>query len=161
MHARRIAVLILALVAGAASAAVAEGHGELKGERTHPQIQPANGHRHTPFTLTFTLRETPGHQGVYAVDYRVEITPPRTASASCMPDQPPIIETGTAGATQQVPLTPPARGWCRGSHRVTVFLERGPYCPPPVEGQTPTPCPLFASQELDTGHAVFTVAKRH
>jgi hypothetical protein len=58
---------------------------------------------------------------------------------------------------KQIKLTPPAHGWCKGTHRVTVFLQRGPYCPPPVQGQPPTPCPEFATQELDTGAAGFKV----
>jgi hypothetical protein len=127
------------------------------GERTHPRLQPTIGRRHTRFTLTFTLRDAPGHQGVLAVDYRVQVAPPVGARASCTPAEPPTIDTGTAGAIERVSLTPPAHGWCRGSHRVTVFLERGPYCPPPVVGQTPTPCPEFATQEMDTGEASFTV----
>jgi hypothetical protein len=127
------------------------------GERTHPRLQPTIGRRHTRFTLTFTLRDAPGHQGVLAVDYRVQVGPPVGARASCTPAEPPTIDTGTAGAIERVSLTPPTHGWCRGSHRVTVFLERGPYCPPPVVGQTPTPCPEFATQEMDTGEASFTV----
>lgn len=130
------------------------------GERTHPRLQPTIGRRHTRFTLTFTLRDAPGHQGVLAVDYRVQVAPPVGARASCTPAETPTIDTGTAGAIEQVSLRPPAQGWCRGLHRVTVFLERGPYCPPPVEGQTPTPCPEFATQELDTGDASFTVRPR-
>jgi hypothetical protein len=131
-----------------------------RGERTHPRLQPTIGGRHTRFTLTFTLRDAPGHRGVLAVDYRVQVAPPVGVRASCTPAELPTIDTGTAGALKQVPLTPPAHGWCRGSHRVTIFLERGPYCPPPVVGQTPTPCPEFATQELDTGEASFTVRPR-
>jgi len=131
-----------------------------RGERTYPRLQPPTGRRDTRFTLTCTLRDAPGHQGVLAVDYRVQVAPPIGASAPCTPAEPPTIDTGTAGAIEHVPLTPPAHGWCRGSNRVTVFLERGPYCPPPVEGQTPTPCPEFATQELDTGDASFTVRPR-
>ena len=127
------------------------------GERTHPQLQPTIGRRRTRFTLTFTLRDAPGRQGVLAVDYRVQVAPPVGARASCTPAEPPTIDTGTAGAIERVSLTPPAHGWCRSSYRVTVFLERGPYCPPPVVGQTPTPCPEFATQEMDTGEASFTV----
>ncbi|MDX6590318.1 MAG: hypothetical protein QOI84_1592 [Solirubrobacterales bacterium] len=130
------------------------------GERTHPRLQPTIGRRHTRFTLTFTLRDAPGHQGALAVDYRVHVAPPVGTRASCTPAEPPTIDTGRAGAMEQVPLRPPAQGWCKGSHRVTVFLERAPYCPPPVEGQTPTPCPEFATQELDTGDASFTVRPR-
>jgi hypothetical protein len=189
MRATRIAALILVMIAGVATAMVAESQGEAtgsdgtgtatatvmsasptngtpessgppnapSGERTHPRLQPTIGRRHTRFTLTFTLRDAPGHQGVLAVDYRVEVAPPVGARASCTPAEPPTIDTGTAGAIERVSLTPPAHGWCRGSHRVTVFLERGPYCPPPVVGQTPTPCPEFATQEMDTGEANFTV----
>jgi hypothetical protein len=130
------------------------------GERTHPRLQPTIGRRHTRFTLTFTLRDAPGHQGVLAADYRVQVAPPVGARASCTPAEPPTIGTGTAGTIEQVPLTPPAHGWCRGSYRVTVFLERGPYCPPPVVGQTPTPCPEFATQDMDTGEASFTIRPR-
>jgi hypothetical protein len=127
------------------------------GERSHPRLQPTIGRRHTRFTLTFTLRDAPGHQGVLAVDYRVQVAPPVGARASCTPAEPPTIDTGIAGGIERVSLTPPAHGWCRGLHRVTVFLERGPYCPPPVVGQSPTPCPEFATQEMDTGEASFTV----
>jgi hypothetical protein len=83
------------------------------GERTHPRLQPTTGRRHTRFTLTFTLRDTPGHQGVLAVDYHVQVAPPVGARASCTPAEPPTIDAGTAGAIEQVPLTPPAQGWCR------------------------------------------------
>lgn len=130
-----------------------------RGERTHPRLQPTIGGRHTRFTLTFTLRDAPGHRGVLAVDYHVQVAPPVGVRASCTPAELSPIDTGTGGAIEQVPLTPPAHGWCKGSYRVTVFLERGPYCPLPVVGQ-PIPCPEFANQELDTGEASFTVRPR-
>jgi hypothetical protein len=187
MRTRRSVAVILAVIAGAATAAVGKGQmdGPVAGgkavsakvtvpsprttpessgpvsvpdsERTHPKVRPAIGRRLTDFTLTFTLREAPGHSGVFAVEYRVQIAPPRGAAASCVPTQPPPIESGAAGALEKVKLTPPAHGWCRGRHRATVFLQRGPYCPPPPAGQPPTPCPEFATQELDTGTAGFTV----
>jgi hypothetical protein len=176
-------VLILAVLAGAALAAVAEGQGsgtatgvgtattgtvspspETPGttsppsnELTHPQIQPTSGDGLTVFTLTFTLREAPGHEGVMAIDYRVQVTAPPGAGGSCMGAQPAAIESGTAGALERITLAPPAGGWCGGTYRVTVYLQRGPYCPPPAEGQQPVPCPEFATQDLDTGSASFTV----
>jgi PASTA domain len=186
MGIRRSAVAILVVVAGAATATVAEGHGLVSGpvgsatatgttvtaspplptpgspnvpssERTHPHVRPATGGRLTSFTLAFTLREAPGHQDVFAVDYRVQVTAPTSAAASCMPTPPPMIESGTAGASEQITLTPPAGGWCAGTYLVTVFLQRGPYCPSPVEGQQPIACPEFATQELDTGSASFVI----
>jgi hypothetical protein len=183
MSFRRGIVLILAVLAGAALAAVAEGQGsgtatgvgtattgtvspspETPGttsppssELTHPQIQPTSGSLLTVFTLTFTLREAPGHEGVTAIEYRVGVTAPPGTRSSCAAAQPPAIDSGTAGALEQITLTPPTDGWCRGTYGVTVYLQRGPYCPPPVEGQQPVPCPEFATQELDTGSASFTV----
>jgi hypothetical protein len=56
-----------------------------------------------------------------------------------------------------VPLPAPRSGWCRERYRVTVFLQRGPYCPKPRPGEPPQPCPEFATQEIDTGEAHFTV----
>lgn len=129
-------------------------------ERTHPRLRPTVGGPHTRFTLAFTLRQAPGHHGVLAVAYRVQVAPPLRARASCRPAELPTIDTGAAGAIERVPLRPPLHGWCRGSHRVTVFLERGPYCPPPVVGKALTPCPEFALQAMDTGEASFTVRRR-
>jgi hypothetical protein len=158
MRGARIAALILVMGAGVAAAAAAGGPPKApSGERTHPRLRPAAGGRHTRFTLTFTLRDAPGHEGIFAVDYRVQVSAPAGARASCTPPQPAPIDTGAAGAMEHMPLAPPAHGWCRGLQRVTVFLERGPYCPPPAESQTPAPCPEFATQELDTGDASFMV----
>lgn len=162
MRTRRSVAVILTVIVGAAIAAAGEGRGQVGGpsERTHPRVRPAIGRRFTSFALTFTLREAPGHRGVFAVEYRVQVTPPRGAAASCVPTQPPPIESGAAGTLEKIGLTPPAHGWCRGTHRATVFLQRGPYCPPPPAGKPPTPCPEFATQELDTGTAGFTVRPR-
>jgi len=126
-------------------------------ELTHPRVHPTAGLPLTSFTLAFTLRETPGHQGAFAVDYRVQVTAPLDVPTSCDPNPPPNVESGGVGELDQIALQPPASGWCNGTYRATVFLQRGPYCPPPVKGQPPTPCPEFATQDLDTGTASFTI----
>jgi hypothetical protein len=127
-------------------------------ELTHPQVRPAKGGRLTAFVLIFTLREAPGHQGVFATDYRVQVTqPPGSTAARCLPTPSPTIESGAANELKQIALQPPAHGWCLGTYRATVFLQRGPYCPPPTEGQLPTPCPELATQDVDTGTSGFTV----
>jgi hypothetical protein len=158
--------LILTVVAGAAMAAVAVGQDPPaspgttsvpSNERTDPHIHPTSGSARTVFTLTFTLRDAPGHEGAMATEYRAEITAPPGSRTSCMAVQPPAIESGTAGASERIALTPPAAGWCDGTYVVAVFLQRGPYCPKPVEGQPPTACPEFATQELETGSTSFTV----
>jgi hypothetical protein len=159
--------LILAVLAGAAMALVGTPVSYPQAspattsvpsnERTDPQMQPTSGGRLTLFTLTFTLRDAPGHEGVMATEYRAQVTAPSGSRSSCVAAQPPAIDSGTAGASERIALTPPAAGWCRGTYLVTVFLQRGPYCPKPVEGQPPTPCPEFATQELDTGSTSFTV----
>jgi PASTA domain len=140
----------VATAAGPPTASAAES------ESTDPHVRPAYGEAETVFNLTFTLRETPGHEGILATDYSVAVAPLRP-DASCMPPQPAPIESGAAGETAQISLTPPAGGWCRGTYSVTVFLQRGPYCPPPQEGGLPVPCPEFALQDLETGGSGFTV----
>jgi hypothetical protein len=185
MSLRHGIALILAVLAGAVIAAVAEGQDQGSGtalggttatavtvsspqatpeatnvptnERTDPQIHPTSGTGLTVFTLTFTLGDAPGHEGVMATEYRVQVTAPPGSGSSCIAPQPPAIVSGAAGALEQITLTPRDSGWCRGIYLVTVFLQRGPYCPPPVEGQQPIPCPEFATQELDTGSTNFTV----
>ena len=157
--------LVFAVVAGAAMAAIAGGQEPPaypgtttvpSNERTDPQVNPTFGSALTVFTLTFTLRDAPGHEGAMATEYRAQVTAPPGSRSSCMAAQPPAIDSGTAGATERIALPPPAGGWCRGTYLVTVFLQRGPYCPKPVEGQPPTACPEFATQELDTGSTSFT-----
>lgn len=128
-----------------------------KNELTHPRVHPPIGGRLTPFTLAFTLRETPGHQGVFAVDYRIQVAAPPGAATSCNPNLLPNLESGAAGESEQIALLPPAQGWCDGTYRATLYLQRGPYCPPPVKGEPPTACPEFVTQDLDTGTASFTV----
>jgi hypothetical protein len=126
-------------------------------EQTRPRVQPSRGRRQTIFAVLFTLREEPGHHGALAVAYRIAVSGPPHRSSSCAPPQPPAIEEGAAATVTRVRLPSPAPGWCAGRYRVTVYLERGPYCPPPAQGQPPPPCPLFATQELDTGEAGFVV----
>lgn len=158
--------VILAVLAGAAMAAVVEGQDPQaiamrasvpSSERTDPQMHPTSGGGLTDFTLTFTLRDAPGHEGVMAVEYRAQVTSPPGSRSSCTPAQPPAIDSGTAGALERIALMPPAGGWCDGTYLVTVFLQRGPYCPKPAEGQPPTPCPEFATQDLETGSTSFIV----
>lgn len=124
-----------------------------KNERTHPRVSPQSGGTATTFKLTFTLRETPGHQGAMATEYQAEISPPQSAPSSCWPDQPRPIIHGQKGQRVHVRLSPPSGGWCEDRYRVTVFLVRGPYCPP---GHT-DPCPEFATQMSYTGQTHFTV----
>lgn len=162
---RRIAVFTLAMLACTAPfAAAGQGsRGEAasrtvpSAERTNPQVRPAIGGRYTDFLLDFTLREAPGHAGFYSVSYRIQVTPPRGSKQVCTPDWTPSVLTGEAGTHKRVRLRPPARGWCPGLHRVTVFLERGPYCGPPIERRATIVCPEFATEELSTGTTSFAV----
>jgi hypothetical protein len=155
--------LILALGACSVMAGIAEGQAGRgvtsvpNNERTDPQVRPAFGGKPTVFTLTFTLRDAPGHEGVMAIEYRAQVTAPPGSASFCTAAQPPAIDSGTAGGLERIALAPPAGGWCRGTYIATVFLQRGPYCPAPAEGQPPTPCPEFATQDLDTGSTSFTV----
>lgn len=126
-------------------------------QRTYPRVRPRFGGARTSFTVWFTLREAPGHAGVLATDYRVQVSPPSQARASCWPTQPAPVQAGRKGATARLRLPTPSAGWCIARYTVTVYLQRGPYCPPPVAGKPPTPCPEFATQELDVGTAHFTV----
>ncbi len=167
--ARHFAVLVLAAVGllvvtmTAAASPIPEPSGlpqAPSGEQTHPRVRPAFGEPHTAFAVLFSLREAPGHHGALSVDYRVGVSRPARSPSSCASPQPSIIDSGAVGEVKRLVLTSPAGGWCAGRYRATVLLQRGPYCPPPVEGQPPTPCPEFASQELETGAATFTVGPR-
>jgi hypothetical protein len=133
-------------------------------EQTHPAMLPRNGGPHTRFAVRLTLAQMPGHTGVLAVAYRPQITAPAGVDAGrCSPSNPPAsIDSGRAGETLRMPLRTPRGGWCSGVYRVTIFLERGPYCPRPSAGQPPPPCPEFATQELDVGETHFIVKQpRH
>ena len=145
----RVAVALAALSAGLPAP---------PGQRTHPHVRPRTGGPGTTFTLAFTLRSQPGHVGVLATDYRVYVSANRHVPIRCQPPEPASVQTGTVGQVERLALLPPAGGWCADGYTVTVYLERGPYCPPPVYGM-PVPCPEFATQELDTGSAPFTVRR--
>jgi hypothetical protein len=160
MGLRRGLALVLvsaALAAVAAVAALAGGAAGSESEGTDPHVRPAYGQAATVFTLTFTLRKTPGHEGVMATDYRVAVAPPPGSGGPCAASQPAAVDSGVAGELRALALTPPSGGWCRGTYQVTVVLQQGPYCPPPQEGGQPVPCPEFATRDLDTGATVFTV----
>jgi hypothetical protein len=126
-------------------------------------VTPATGRAFTRFTVRLTLADTPGHTGVFATDYRLQLTAPRNAPAvRCAPQTPPDnIDSGTAGEVLHIPLTAPAAGWCTGRYQVTIFLERGPFCPQATPGQPPPPCPEFATQDLDVGNTHYTVKPPH
>lgn len=129
-------------------------------EQTHPSVSPRLGRAHTRFVARLTLANAPGHAGVLATDYRLQLTAPRGKPVSrCSPAPPMNIDSGVAGQTVRLTLAAPAAGWCTGRYTLTVFLQRGPYCPPPAPGQPPPPCPEFATQELDVGTAHFTVTR--
>jgi len=95
---------------------------------------------------------------VIATGYRVQVDQPSSSRAACAAPGPPPVDRGTQGTSATVGLAPPRYGWCRGSYAVRVFLQRGPYCPKPQDGQPPQPCPLFASQEIPVGTTRFTVS---
>jgi hypothetical protein len=126
-------------------------------QRTYPRVAPRRGRVSTAFAAYFTLRSRPGHQGVMETTYRVAVARAGRSSARCAPPSPDAVQTGVRGSIARVPLAAPGAGWCRGRYRVTVFLQRGPYCPKPGPGEPPQPCPEFATQDLDTGEAHFTV----
>lgn len=131
-------------------------------DETHPSVLPRSGRARTRFAATLTLADAPGHSGVLAVDYRLQLQPPPGRRPQrCAPTQPPNIDSGSARQVVRVALTTPERGWCAGRYRLTIFLQRGPYCPAPSPGQQPPPCPEFATQELDVGHASFVVTSQH
>lgn len=160
MRLQRRLALVLVSVALAAVATVAALAGSATGsgsQDTDPHVRPAYGQASSVFTLTFTLRKTPGHERVTEIDYLVAVASPSGGGASCAASQPAAIDSGAAGELRSVALTPPSGGWCRGIHQVSVILQRGPYCPPPHEGGQPVPCPEFATQDLDTGSTIFTV----
>lgn len=126
-------------------------------ERTFPRALPRIGTRDAAFAIYFTLRSQPGHKGVVATDYRVQVDAPPHTRARCAAPQPDNVTTGQRGRVRRVALTAPSGTWCPGRYSVTIFLQRGPYCPKPADGQPPTPCPEFASQDLDSGRAHFRV----
>lgn len=156
-HGLAIVPISVALAAVAAVAALAGSAAGSESGGTDPHVRPAYGQVSSVFTLTFTLRETPGHEGVRETDYRVAVAPPPGSGAPCAANQPAAIDSGAAGELRALALTPPSGGWCRGTYQVTILLQQGPYCPSPQEGGQPVPCPEFATRDLDTGSTFFTV----
>jgi hypothetical protein len=135
--------------------------GATPAQQTHPSILPGRGQRRTRFVVRLTLATAPGHSGVLSTDYRLQLRVPAHRSvARCAPPAPSTIDAGVAHQVVRVPLVPPAGGWCTGRYTITVFLQRGPYCPKPAPGRPPTPCPLFAERDLAVGTAHFVVAAR-
>lgn len=126
-------------------------------DQTHPLVLPRRGQRVTRFATYLTLREQPGHRGVLSTAYRIAVYQPPHTSSRCQPAAPPNVTSGHTATVVRVGLSTPPRGWCAGRYTVTVFLQRGPYCPMPAPGEPPTPCPEFALQDLDVGHAQFIV----
>ena len=150
MRVRALTALFL-LTTSAPAAAVTYPKGT-KAQQTHPRVRPGTGHRHTRFAVRFTLADAPGPHGVSETSYRFEIRAPKPA-ARCQSPPPPAVTDGTQGSRVRVPLTTPGHGWCRGRYTVIVLLQRSPYCPDPSQ-----PCPLFATQDLDVGHARFSIS---
>jgi hypothetical protein len=151
--AMRLLALLSVLSLGAAGALAQTTSSEL----TNPRPHPSAGTRQTSFAVTFTLRHDAGHSGVVQTTYQVRVGRPSGSRRACTPSAPRPVARGNAGTRVRVALIAPRVGWCRGRYRATVWLQRGPYCPPPQDGQPPSPCPLFATQEQATGTTHFTV----
>lgn len=126
-------------------------------QQTDPRVHPRRGTRRSRFTVRFTLRDAPGHHGVVASTYDIQVDRPRRSRAACAAPMPAAVTSGTQGSRISVALPRPRYGWCRGRYTVTIHWQTGPYCPPAQDGQPPPPCPLFASQDLRVGKAAFTV----
>lgn len=129
-------------------------------QQTHPVVRPRHGMRRSHFRLQFVLSDAPGHQGVTESEYRIAVDQPPRSRAACLAVSPADITSGAQGASVTVALRAPRYGWCRGVYTATVFLQRGPYCPPPQDGQPPQPCPEFATQDLQVGISRFTIRPR-
>jgi hypothetical protein len=131
-------------------------------QQTHPSVRPRVGRAHTRFVVRLTLADAPGHVGVLASDYRLQLIVPRARRVSrCSPAALANIDSGTAHQTVRIALIAPAAGWCTGRYTLSVFLQRGPYCLAPAPGQPPAPCPEFATQEHGVGNTHFTVTGGH
>jgi hypothetical protein len=147
---------LVAALASLACSACALGAIAPASKQTHPRVAPRAGGVHQRFVVRFTARENLGVHGVIATDYRVNAAGP--ARTTCARAASVLVAKGNAGDRLRVVLAPLGRSrWCRGRFRGVVMFERGPYCPKPKPGTTPTPCPEFASQALDTGHFTFRV----
>src|ERR1022692_4703945 len=81
-------------------------------EQTHPSVLPRTGRAHTRFTASLTLADAPGHSGVLATDYRLQLSAEQKHVARrCLPAAPPNIDSGAANQVVRIPLTGPAAGW--------------------------------------------------
>lgn len=153
-------VVALAATVTAAPGQSTQPTGPPKGtpaEQTFPRLVPRTAKRTSRVAVYFTLADQPGHAGVIATGYRVQIDAPRGSRDACHATAPPAIDTGSQGTVVRVPLGRPVHGWCVGRYTVIVYLQRGPYCPTPAPGDPPQPCAKFATQDLDVGHARLTV----
>src|SRR3954451_16378371 len=103
--------LAVAVLAAPALATYPKGS---EAEQTHPRVTPKRGHRHTDFSVRFTLASSPGQHGVSKTDYRIQVTAPKSARSACTPPQPAAVTDGTQGDRVKVALPQPDRGWCRG-----------------------------------------------
>lgn len=132
-----------------------------RAEQTFPRLVPRTAKRASRVAVYFTLADRPGHAGVTETSYRVQTDAPPGSRAACQAMGPPTVDSGSQGAVVRVSLPRPVHGWCVGRYTVSVFLQRGPYCPKPAPGQPPQPCPEFATRDLDVGHAQLTVRHLH
>jgi hypothetical protein len=126
-------------------------------QQTDPRVHPHRGTRRSRFSVRFTLRDAPGHQGVVAGEYTIRVDRPHGSRTACTAPRPETITSGARGSRISMALPRPRYGWCRGRYAVTVHWGRGPYCPPAQNGEPPPPCPLFASQDLEVGETSFSV----
>jgi hypothetical protein len=129
-------------------------------EQTHPVLLPHTGGQRTRFAVRLTLADAPGHSGSLSSAYRLQLTPPPKRSIRrCAPQTLATITSGIVHQVDRVALSTPGAGWCSGRYTLVVYLQRGPYCPRPMAGVPPTPCPEFAEQDVIVGTAHFTVTK--
>ncbi|MDX6689145.1 MAG: hypothetical protein QOG15_602 [Solirubrobacteraceae bacterium] len=155
-----LATCLVALTAISIAGAITQTTRPPKGtsdQQTHPKVHPRRGTRRSKFRVRFTLRDAPGHEGAIASEYDIRVDKPRRSRAACAAPDVPALTSGTRGSRRSLALRTPRHGWCHGRYAVTVILQRGPYCPPPPDGQPPPPCPKFATTEVDVGHATFSV----
>src|SRR5579884_657198 len=94
---RRLAIrygLAVLLAAGGGLGAAVAAAAVPKNQRTHPHVSPRVGGKQSTFALSFTLRVTPGHQGLMETEYRAEVALPADAPGSCRASQPPPVTSG-------------------------------------------------------------------
>jgi hypothetical protein len=130
------------------------------GQQTHPVVHPRHPTRRSHVSVQFALSDAPGHQGVAESDYRIQVDRPADSRPACAGAAPAKVTRGAQGDRVTVALDAPRSGWCRGRYTVTIFLQRGPYCPAPRDRQPPQPCPEFATRELQVWHRSFLLRTR-